>query len=354
MPLMQESPPESAPPSPGTPESDRLIAARLWAADCLGLEKVELIPVSGDASFRRYFRLQTDSGSLILMDAPPGRENSRLFVDIATRLRTAGLHAPAIVDFDFEQGFGLLEDLGDELYRGILTPQSVAGLFPGLFGVLHCMAQRVDATGLPDYDRQRLQAELDLFTDWYLQQHRQRKLSRSEMTAWQAACEILHANAAAQPQVFVHRDFHSCNLLHLPVQSPGIIDFQDAVRGPLSYDFISLLWDRYISWPRAQLEDWMETYRQQLEQPVAAAEWVRWCDLMGLQRNLKIVGIFCRLHYRDRKAGYLDLIPRFYAYLLDVVPLYPELRALHDLLLQHTPGQAPLKQAPPEHTPCAP
>lgn len=345
MPLMQEIPPESAPPDPGAPESGRLAAARLWAADCLGLDKVELIPVSGDASFRRYFRLQTDNDSLILMDAPPEHENSRPFVDIATRLRTAGLHAPVIVDFDFEQGFGLLEDLGDELYRGILTPQSAAALFPDLFGALHCMAQKVDASGLPDYDRQRLQAELDLFTDWYLQQHRQRKLSGTEMTGWQAACEILHANATAQPQVFVHRDFHSCNLLYTRGKAPGIIDFQDAVRGPLSYDFISLLWDRYISWPRAQLEAWMETYRQQLEQPVATADWVRWCDLMGLQRNLKIVGIFCRLHHRDRKAGYLELVPRFYAYLLDVVPLYPELQTLHDLLLQNSPAQATLGQA---------
>jgi len=349
MPLMQETSPANAPTNPDTPESNRLIAARLWAARCLGVDSVELIPVSGDASFRRYFRLQSGSESLILMDAPPERENSRTFVDIATRLLTAGLHAPAIVEFDFEQGFGLLEDLGDVLYRGILTPQSVAGLFPDLFGVLRCMAQKVDASGLPDYDRQRLQAELDLFTDWYLLRHSQSKSSSSEITAWQAACEILHANAGAQPQVFVHRDFHSCNLLYQQGKAPGIIDFQDAVRGPLSYDFISLLWDRYISWPRAQLEAWMETYRHQLEQPVPASDWVRWCDLMGLQRNLKIVGIFCRLHYRDRKAGYLDLIPRFYAYLLDVVPRYPELRALQDLLLQNTPEQAPLKK-----TPCAP
>jgi len=349
MPHMQESPPESAPPKPGTPESSRLVAARLWAADRLGLDRVELIPVSGDASFRRYFRLQTDTGSLILMDAPPERENSRAFVDIATRLRTAGLHAPAIVDFDFQQGFGLLEDLGDELYRGILTPQSATRLFPDLFNVLHCMAQKVDASGLPDYDRQRLQAELDLFPDWYLQRHRQGKPGNFIMTAWQTACEILHANASAQPQVFVHRDFHSCNLLYLQGKDPGIIDFQDAVRGPLSYDLVSLLWDRYISWPRAQLEAWMEAYRLQLEQRIPAADWVRWCDLMGLQRNLKIVGIFCRLHYRDRKVGYIDLVPRFYAYLLDVLALYPEFQALQNLLLQNAP-----EQVSPERVHCAP
>ena len=342
--LMQESSPENTPSDPGTLDSNRLIAARIWAAGALGLAAVDLAPVSGDASFRRYFRLRAGTRSLILMDAPPGRENSRPFVEIAARLRNAGLHAPAIIDFDFEQGFGLLEDLGDDLYRAVLTPESSAALFPDLFGVLHCMAQKVDATGLPDYDRRRLQDEMDLFTDWYLLRHRQVPLGKPEKTAWQDACEILLANAAAQPQVFVHRDFHCCNLLHLPGQAPGIIDFQDAVCGPLSYDFISLLWDRYIAWPRVQLEAWMESYRQQLGQPVSRAEWVRWCDLMGLQRNLKIVGIFSRLHYRDHKAGYLDMIPRFYAYLLDVAPLYPELRPLQELLLKNMPRQ----------TPCAP
>ncbi len=347
--FMQASPPENRPSRTDTLESNRLIAARDWASDCLGLDRVELIPVSGDASFRRYFRLHTGSGSLILMDAPPERENSRPFVDIAARLRRAGLRAPDVLDFDFAQGFGLLEDLGDELYRGMLTPQSAAKLLPDLFGVLHRMAQNVDVTGLPDYDSQRLQVELDLFTDWYLQRHRQVRLDQPASTVWRAGCEVLQANAAAQPQVFVHRDFHSCNLLYQQGLEPGIIDFQDAVRGPLSYDFISLLWDRYIAWPRTQLETWMESYRQELTQPVGSAQWLRWCDLMSLQRNLKIVGIFSRLHYRDGKTGYLQMIPRFYAYLLEVLPLYPELQPLQALLLQHVPGPAPLDQ-----TPCAP
>jgi N-acetylmuramate 1-kinase len=346
---MQESPPLRDPPNPSAQEFNRLVAARNWAAACLGLDSVELIPVSGDASFRRYFRLHTGTGPLILMDAPPERENSRHFVDIAARLRSAGLRAPAVLNFDFDQGFGLLEDLGDELYRDILTPQTVAALFPGLFGVLHCMARQVDASGLPAYDQQRLQAELDLFPDWYLQQHCQRILNKAELNGWRDACETLQANAAAQPQVFVHRDFHSCNLLYRQGQAPGVIDFQDAVRGPLSYDFISLLWDRYISWPRPQLEAWMESYRHQLQPSVPAADWVRWCDLMGLQRNLKIVGIFSRLHYRDGKAGYLEMIPRFYAYLLDVLPFYPELRPLQSLLEQNL-----LEQNLQEQAQCAP
>jgi hypothetical protein len=143
----------------------------------------------------------------------------------------------------------------------------------------------------------------------------------------------LIASATAQPQVFVHKDFHSCNLLRTP-PGPGLIDFQDALRGPLSYDLVSLLWDRYIAWPRERLEGWMEQARQRLGPGIEPAEWVRCCDWMGLQRNLKIVGIFARLHYRDGKRGYLEMVPRFFRYLLEVLPRYPEFRAFQGLLEQ--------------------
>ncbi len=322
------------------PTDDRLRQALVWANSKLPRPVQRVSPVSGDASFRRYFRLHTDDAPLILMDAPPAQEDSSPFVDIAGRLAAAGIHAPAIHQFDLGQGFGLLEDLGDTLYRGLINASSVDEHFPGLFALLAQMASQVDCSGLPDYSAAKLQQELDLFTDWYLEQHKQRPLAARERTDWQAACATLLHNAAGQPQVFVHRDFHSCNLLHLPGAAPGVIDFQDGVRGPLSYDFISLAWDRYIAWSRSRLELWMEDYRQLLEQRLDAAidrtTWVRWCDLMGVQRNLKIVGIFARLHYRDHKPGYLDLIPRFYQYLLDVVPRYPELTGLGNLLEQES------------------
>jgi aminoglycoside/choline kinase family phosphotransferase len=294
---------------------------------------VALSPVSGDASFRRYFRLAAGGRSLILMDAPPDREDSRPFVDIAQRLRAAGLNAPEILRFDLERGFGLLEDFGDTLYREIFSAESADALMPGLLDVLEGMAARVDCTGLPVYGEAVLQAEMDLFTDWYLERHRGRPLRGSERALWAGLCGRLIESAQAQPQVFVHKDFHSCNLLHTP-RGPGLIDFQDGLRGPLSYDLVSLLWDRYIAWPRRRLEDWMEQARLRIGAGIAPAEWVRCCEWMGLQRNLKIVGIFARLRYRDGKQGYLELIPRFYRYLLDVLPRYPVFHEFHGLLEQ--------------------
>jgi len=312
--------------------------AAAWAASVLGRQQVALQPVSGDASFRRYFRLQEAGRSLILMDAPPERENSRPFVDIDARLRAAGLRAPEILRFDLDQGFGLLEDFGDTLYRDVLDEKTVDALFPGLFDILEGLASRVATDGLAEYDHRLLQTELDLFTDWYLQRHRQRPLEGSERSLWVDLCQALIDCAQQQPQVFVHKDFHSCNLLQTP-DGPGLIDFQDGVLGPLAYDLASLLWDRYIAWPRDRLEAWMLEIRPRLAPGVQATEWIRYCDWIGLQRNLKIVGIFARLHYRDRKAGYLEMIPRFYGYLLDVLPRYPQFSDFHGLL---------------EHPECAP
>jgi aminoglycoside/choline kinase family phosphotransferase len=185
---------------------------------------------------------------------------------------------------------------------------------------------------LPEYHSLKLQQELALFTDWYLRVHRNRPFTNSEWLDWNQLCVQLINSAREQPQVFVHRDFHSCNLLHIRGGQPGIIDFQDGVLGPISYDLVSLLWDRYIEWPRDRLEAWMMEFHQALNLDCDESTWIRWCDLMGLQRNLKIVGIFARLHYRDGKQGYLQMIPRFYGYLLDVLPRYPEFNALHQLL----------------------
>jgi aminoglycoside/choline kinase family phosphotransferase len=311
----------------------RLREAAAWAANILGLSGLEPRPVSGDASFRRYFRITSGERTLILMDAPPGCENSRPFLDIAARLRAAGLHAPDVAAFDLERGFGLLEDLGDTLYREILDEDTVDDLMPGLFDVLEGMALRVDDDGLPRYGRATLQAEMDLFTDWYLDRHRRRPLNSAESAVWARTCRVLVRSAADQPQVFVHKDFHSCNLLRT-ADGPGLIDFQDGLRGPVSYDLASLLWDRYIAWPRERLEAWMATARPRLAPGTTPDEWRRQCDWMGLQRNLKIVGIFARLWHRDAKAGYVEMIPRFYGYLLDVLERYPEFAEFRRLLEQ--------------------
>lgn len=332
---MQDTSPATPNPPGENRESGRLERAQTWAAARLDLPHVELSPVSGDASFRRYFRVRLDTGSVILMDAPPPQENLAPFIDIDARLLAAGLRAPQILHADLADGFALLEDFGDQLYRGLIDADSVDELFPDLFRVLARMATHAGSAGLPLYDAARLQGELDLYTDWYLLRHRQESLRGPEAKSWQHLCSELIASAAAQPQVFVHRDFHSANLLHQQGLPPGIIDFQDAVKGPLSYDFISLLWDRYIAWPRPQLEQWMEEFRTLVAVDIDPASWVRYCDLMGLQRNLKIVGIFARLHYRDGKTGYLEMIPRFYRYLLDVISRYPEFADCQDLLESH-------------------
>jgi len=308
-------------------------AAAAWAAASLGLDEVKLESVSGDASFRRYFRIHTNDSSYIVMDAPPDKEDSTPFIDVAQRLRSAGLNAPAVEHFDLQQGFGLLGDFGDTLYRELITEDSIDGLMPGLLDILDGMAGSVDSAGLPDYSTDLLQLELNLFTDWYLATHKNRRLTASEKAVWSKLCGLLLESAHDQPQVFVHRDFHSCNLLQTSA-GPGIIDFQDAVRGPLSYDFVSLAWDRYIAWPRKRLEGWMKDTHSLLATSCSLQDWIRQCDLMGLQRNLKIVGIFARLHYRDNKAGYLELIPRFYQYVLDVLPLYPEFGEFQQLMEQ--------------------
>lgn len=323
---------------PAAASDTRLQQATNWARQTLGDDGLRVEPISGDASFRRYFRIHRDNDqpSVVLMDAPPRQEDSKPFIDIASRLREAGLHAPQIIDFDLERGFGLLEDLGGHLYRDVIDQESASTHFPALFDVLAKMAADVSPRGLPEYNAALLQQELDLFPDWYLAHHRKRPFAEKERETWNNLCRALMDNAREQPQVFVHRDFHSCNLMYRKGEPPGIIDFQDAVRGPINYDFISLTWDRYIHWPRTQIEAWMAEMHARLKPGTTLNDWVRQCDLMGLQRNLKVVGIFARLRYRDEKQGYIEMIPMFYRYLLDVLPLYSEFADFRAILEDDT------------------
>lgn len=325
-----------------TNAEDRLQAIRQWATAAVFAAEAEIEtsdaaqvgwqPVSGDASFRRYFRIQLRERSYIVMDAPPPQEQLAPFIDIAQRLRSADVLAPQIFAQDLQQGFLLLEDFGDQMVKSLLQADRGQPLFDRVLPLLNAMAA-CDTDGLPDYSPASLQRELDLFPDWYLARHRSVTLSPAQQDQWSALCKLLLANAAEQPQVFVHRDFHSCNLHVLSDDAnTGVIDFQDAVRGPLTYDLASWLWDRYISWPRDELLQWMEQARAVLAPAIETGRWVRWCDLMGLQRNLKIVGIFARLYYRDGKSGYLELIPQFAAYILAVLPHYPELDDYRALL----------------------
>ena len=315
---------------------ERARAGHRWAVENLGLAEAKINVLAADASFRRYFRIHNQANSWVLMDAPPEQEDSAPFVAVSQRLHQAGVRAPEIYAQDLTQGYLLLEDFGDSLLRELLSTDSAEHWMPPLFDLLSELALNVNAQGLPAWDRPRLQEELDLFTDWYLSRHLAHDWGPSGRAAWQALCEQLIERAEAQPQVFVHRDFHSCNLLLTGAQQLGVIDFQDAVRGPLSYDFASLLWDRYIHWPRHQIEAWSEQMRQRLAPDRTPQDWQCDVDWMGLQRNLKIIGIFTRLHYRDGKAGYLHMAPQFFAYLRDVLPRYQAFKDF-DAILEDLP-----------------
>jgi len=318
MPLIMES-------SGTSPKTDlRIIEAQDWLSRKYSFVSQDWIPVAGDASNRRYFRVRVDDTIYVVMDAPPGKENCKGFLDICKRLRKAGLHAPRVFQHNLQKGFIMLEDLGDGLYRDELDRLEPQALFDDSFDALATMAKNVDATGLPKYDEDTLYNEMNLFTDLYLVRHLGFCLTHRQRLAWMRFCEELVQAALEQPQVFVHKDFHSNNLLKTEDNSPGIIDFQDAVSGPISHDFVSLIWDRYVAWPRPQLEQWMEQVRLILAPEITSDQWVYYCDLMGLQRNLRIVGRFAQLKYSERKQGYIEMIPRFHQYILDVLHLYPQ------------------------------
>lgn len=330
---------ESAHPALNHLTDKRLQGAHLWLLGSGAELQSDFQNVAGDASFRRYFRVRVNGESRILMDAPPPGEDIGPFVDVGRRLRSAGLHAPEIFYTDPANGYLLLEDLGDDLYRDLLHENNAGDLFPALFDILKTFACGTDTTGLPDYDYRKLREDMDLFPDWYLLKHR-RTMRHGQLDAiWDDFCTRVIEAAMEQPQCFVHRDFHSCNLLRTPGNDIGIIDFQDAVKGPVSYDFISLIWDRYIAWPRPRIEQWMEEIRLLFGLDIEPVEWRRYCDLMGLQRNFKIVGIFARLHYRDNKRGYIEMIPRFYEYVTGTLRLYPEFEEI--LRVMEKPECAP-------------
>ncbi len=314
--------------NPGDREDTRLKALLAW----LPVEVVAWRPVAGDASRRRYFRIQTPGRSLIAMDAPPPERPCR-FVQVAELLTAAGIRVPAIHAADLDRGFLLLEDFGDRTYLAALRPANADSLYRAALETLVTLQTRVDpADGrLPPYSGDLLRRELALFREWLLERWLGETVAGD---LWHETVETLVTNALEQPRVCVHRDYHSRNLMHLS-GGPGVLDFQDAVVGPVTYDSVSLLRDCYVSWPEAKVGRWREAHRQALARrglAIAPERWCDWFDLMGAQRHLKAAGIFARLWLRDGRSGYLKDIPRTLRYVVAVCTDRPRLQDFGDYL----------------------
>ena len=295
----------------------RLLQLQSWLEVKLKDSDFRIEPASSDASFRRYFRVFAGNDTLIAMDAPPPQEDVRKFVSVANILRLVGVHAPDIIAGDYQQGFLLLSDFGNESYFDTLSESNVDQLYNDAFEALLVMQTRVAklATDLPDYDAALLNKELTLFKQWFIEGFLKLETTSEHQKMLTSCYQTLVDSALEQPQVCVHRDFHSRNLMLLKKENPGVIDFQDAVFGPLTYDLVSLLRDCYVSWPVQRVDDWMHDFyhrsiKARILSDVSLDQYRLWFNRMGVQRHLKAIGIFARLSIRDGKSGYLKDIPR--------------------------------------------
>jgi aminoglycoside/choline kinase family phosphotransferase len=325
----------------------RLAALSAWLTGVLPAPATALALASEDASFRRYFRVtlaetvvvpdrSERAATLIAMDAPPPREDCRPYVAAAQLLTAAGVHAPAVLAADLGRGFLLLSDLGTRTYLAALEPGSAPALYGDACAALVRWQLASRDGALPPYDRTLLRRELDLFPDWYVAKHLAIALTAAQKATLEQAFAKILDNNLGQPKVFVHRDYHSRNLM-VAEPNPGVLDFQDAVYGPITYDLVSLLRDAYIEWDEEYQIDWTVRYWQAARAaglPVGGAFADFWRDFewMGVQRQLKVLGIFARLCHRDGKDGYLKEMPRVMRYLRGACARYRELRPLLRLL----------------------
>ena len=315
-----------------------------WLRSIFEANTYTLQPCANDASFRQYFRLSYKAQSFIVMDAPPTQENCQTFIEISRRLVAAGINAPRVLNQDLAAGFLLLNDLGTRLYLDELSAAKADSLYADAMEALVKMQSQIETDKLPIYAASLLAREMELFRTWLLKKHLGLKLSAAENRMLDDVFQLLIDAALSQPTVFVHRDYHSRNLVvspsdnpsDNPSNNPGVLDFQDAVLGPFTYDLVSLLKDCYIRWPKEQLEQWALLFFEKINPyhpEVDAATFLQWFDLMGVQRHLKAAGIFARLYHRDGKANYLGDIPRTLAYILALEPAsYPEIQDLASLI----------------------
>ncbi|HEY0199367.1 MAG TPA: phosphotransferase [Rhodanobacter sp.] len=335
--------------------ADRAATRLAWTRHVLGDDTLALESASADASFRSYWRTHHEGQSWIVMDSPPAQEDPRPWLEIESRLLAAGLHVPAVRATDLEQGFLLIEDLGSRLYLPALNEQSADALYGDAMEALLRMQTRMEHRGLPPFDRTVLINGLEVMPEWFLQRYLGHAPDDNERNVLKAAFEVIVRNALEQPRCFVHRDFHSRNLLIVDTAapggmppallSPGIIDFQGSLAGPVTYDLASLLRDAYIAWPRERVEGWVESYRLRLVDAgligagIGHERFLRWFDLTGLHRHIRVLGQFYRLWYRDGKPGYLADVPRVYHYVVSVAGSYPELVDFVALLERQVQGR---------------
>lgn len=342
---------------------DRRVALEQWAIAEVHQKEglnitAKMTTVSGDASFRRYFRLHHLGSSWIAVDAPAAQEDNPKFVEIAQDWQRHGIAVPKVIAHDFTQGFMLLEDFGstqlwEPLHAESTDPQRIDGLYKRAMDLL-LEIQSMPCQHLPPYDHALLISEMQLFTDWLCESLLKIPLSAPDKTLFANAFELLAEQALSQTPVTVHRDYHSRNLMVLDDNRLGVIDFQDAVAGPATYDLISLLRDCYVRWPEHKVEEWMAYYWEKARPlGVYLKEWQDFqkdTDLMGVQRHLKAAGIFARLSLRDGKDGFLADIPNTCQYIIEVSAKYPELAELHAWLRQHLlPKLSELSMPTPKH-----
>ncbi|WP_426236898.1 aminoglycoside phosphotransferase family protein [Pseudomonas sp. TWP3-2] len=309
-----------------------LFAAQGWGA----VPPATLTAASSDASFRRYFRWEGAGRSFVVMDAPPPQENCKPFVDIAFLLAKSGINVPKIYAEDLDRGFLLLNDLGNQTYLDVINGENADDLFDDALQALLALQQLPMVAPLPSYDVALLRRELELFPEWYVKRELGIEFDAAQQQLWQQVSELLIDSALAQPKVLVHRDYMPRNLM-LSEPNPGVLDFQDAVYGPVTYDVTCLFKDAFLSWPEERVRGWLEIYWQQaaaLNIPVQPdfEDFLRASDLMGVQRHLKVIGIFARICHRDGKPRYLADVPRFFAYIEAVIARRPELADLQALL----------------------
>lgn len=323
-----------------THSDPRLTLLTLWlnSLPAPALIISSLRPASSDASFRRYFRVDAaDGGSFIVMDAPPPQENVQPFIDVANLFAATSVTVPTILAQDVAQGFLLLADLGGTTYLSVLNNDTAHKLYLDAIDALVLLQSQSKPGVLPDYDRALLHRELMLFPDWYLSKHLGATLTDTQTAELNKVFDILLANNLAQPQVYVHRDYHSRNLMVIERGNPGILDFQDAVYGPLTYDLVSLLRDAYVEWDEEMVLDWAIRYWERARRAGLPVNpdidaFYRDFEFMGLQRHLKVLGIFARLCHRDGKDAYLKDLPLVMAYTRKTAHRYIELKPLIRLL----------------------